>query len=326
MSAPRTQPDRDIVTRTRDARGRTFGPRGAARCARALGINAGTYRAYERTRAAPVSVLVRISQVTGVDLRWLLTGQFVTSTGDLGPVVARPRDGFVLGRFADVLGRTPGGAAAMTALFDLLDDAAQLEPPAPRVQPTSTGRATATIPVLGRTAAGVPCFWIGPAPKRNLLDELVQSGRPTAHFTGQADVPDAEVAAGSQTCDVRLSQFPDPVRIGPVSVTEFITAGALRRDVPDAFALRVDGDSMSPVIEHGDLVIVSPSRGAQRGRPAVLQLRNQMGVTCKLYRPAATRIHLIPINESFPVTRHAKDQLVWALAVLYRIRLGARSH
>ena len=101
---------------------------------------------------------------------------------------------------------------------------------------------------------------------------------------------------------------------------EFVIAEHIARRYRVLFAVRIDGESMAPEIRHGDVVILSPSVPAEPGRPALVQLVDQIGVTCKLIRFDGDRIHLIPINESFPPTSHRQVELVWALKVIARVR------
>jgi hypothetical protein len=104
---------------------------------------------------------------------------------------------------------------------------------------------------------------------------------------------------------------------GPV---EFLDAPHIKADHPDAVAVRIDGESMSPEIRHGDLVVLSPSAPAEAGRAAVVQLSGAIGVTCKLYHPAGPRVHLVPINDQFPPTTVEAQTVEWALKVLACIR------
>ena len=57
-----------------------------------------------------------------------------------------------------------------------------------------------------------------------------------------------------------------------------------RKKYDVVFAVRIDGASMAPEILHGDVVILSPSCPAEQGKPAVVQLADKIGVTCKLFR------------------------------------------
>jgi len=67
----------------------------------------------------------------------------------------------------------------------------------------------------------------------------------------------------------------------------------------DSFALHVDGDSMSPRINEGDIVILSPSVPAAQDQIGITRVANQIGVTCKLIRTTQKDAHLIPINEKY---------------------------
>jgi SOS-response transcriptional repressor LexA len=107
---------------------------------------------------------------------------------------------------------------------------------------------------------------------------------------------------------------------GPEGVCEFVESAAIRKAYPDAFALRVDGESMAPQIGDGDIVVLSPTRPARDGAAAVVQLKEQIGVTCKIIRRDKGKVHLIPVNEKFDTRIYEESQLAWALAVLWRIR------
>ncbi len=85
-------------------------------------------------------------------------------------------------------------------------------------------------------------------------------------------------------------------------------------------AIRVDGDSMTPEIHDGDLVLLSPSAAAVEGQAAVVQLAGQIGVTCKLYRTVGGRVHLVPINGSYEIATAGVSNVEWALRVLARIK------
>ncbi len=324
MAKSTTSHERRICARVWEARQRTFGPNGAARFARALHLYPSTYRPYESSRLPAMPVLLRISELSGLDLRWLLTGQFASGTQLAEPLPLPSRFRDALQRFAERLGRRPGATQAMTALLDILDDAADLEKHLDRPQrlSTSTRRSALrpAIPVLGRTAAGIPCFWKRPTDQPRIPANWLSNRRPASRITATIDLPadPPQPATAAAAC---LLEFTTPIHFGDLSVTRFLQAPALRREFPTAFALQIDGDSMAPMIAHGDFVILTPDRPARPARPAVLQLRDQMGLTCKLIRKTASRIHLIPINRSFPVTRHPAGDLLWALAVLYRVRL-----
>ena len=106
------------------------------------------------------------------------------------------------------------------------------------------------------------------------------------------------------------------------NVAEFVSAGVIKRKYNDAFAVRIDGDSMSPEIRHGEIVICSPSAPAADGQAAVVQLAGQIGVTCKIFRRQGKDVHLAPINEQYSPAIFPAADVVWSARVLARVRTG----
>ncbi len=80
---------------------------------------------------------------------------------------------------------------------------------------------------------------------------------------------------------------------------------------PNAFALVVKGASMSPKIEDGDIVVVSPKHEARNGDICVVRV-NEEDVLKKI-KIDNTHIHLIPLNPEFdPVSVRKRDiAFVW---------------
>jgi len=315
---------KSVCDRIAKVRLEVAGPRGKSSFAKKLGLSPSTYAYYESSRVPPADVLVRIADVAGVDLRWLLTGQ--TGGGSV------PADHPVVRRVAQLLGERPNAAAPLAAFLDVLAEsfrfpakpaaatgpAAVATAGAAEAPPATPDPEAAWIPVLGRSAAGVPHFWSSAteAAGVTLLDELV-----ARHAQCPADrVSPASAAAeeGDESDVIQVLTLRTPNEDG---VVEFLAAETVKRRYADAFALRIDGDSMAPDIRHGDLVILSPSVPAADGRPAVVQLDHQIGVTCKLYRLAGSLVHLIPLNEQFGPLALAADHVVWALRVLARVRV-----
>ena len=93
-------------------------------------------------------------------------------------------------------------------------------------------------------------------------------------------------------------------------VVEFISAPAIKARHADAFAVRIDGESMVPQIHHGDLVVLSRSVAAEDGHAAVVQLAKQIGVTCKLVRREGASVHLVAINEQFAPQTYPAEEVV----------------
>ena len=329
-------PRPEICGRIAQLRLETAGARGKSSFAKQLGLSPSTYDYYEATRVPPADVLVRIAAVAGADLRWLLTGE---DRAEAGP----PADHPVLRRAAALLAKSPDAAKPLAAFLDILAEvgrfpakpkpvAGQEDPPpaepdeepppkppadeAERAAPSPKQRGLGWIPVLGRSAAGVAHFWRdgqGPA-GLTTLDELI-----ARHASGEADVRAATVAEadGRDETAVRIVTLACP-EAGEVS--QFVDAPRIKARWSDAFALRIDGDSMAPDIRHGDLAIVSPSVPAVDGRAAIVQLRGQIGVTCKLFSRREETVHLVPVNDRYEIATFPAAELVWALRVLGRVR------
>jgi hypothetical protein len=277
---------------------------------------------------------VKIAECTGVDLYWLLTGK--TKAG-VDVAAGHP----LVQRVARLLADSPNAAGPLAAFLEVLSgvqrfpasqapqaDPAEVSAAAPRATasktkeqpPAGEGQAAkeAWIPILGRTAAGVAHFWSRADDSAGLttLDELVERYCRAPRRSVQPAAA-AEQGSADQTA-VQVITLPSGAKL---PVVEFIAAPALKGRYGDAFALRIDGDSMAPDIRHGDLVILSPSAPAVDGRAAVVQLTGQIGVICKLYRRVGERVHLIPIDEQLAPQVFPASKVRWALAVLARVRV-----
>lgn len=341
------EPANEICRRIADLRVKTTGPRGKSTFAKQLGISGSTYDYYEGTRVPPAEILVSIADLTGADLRWLITGQ-------AGAATLTAADHPVLRRAAKLLGDCPDAAGPLGAFVDLLIETHKFPAkPAPRAQaaaptispasetppaesaspvtvaeppdlhpgaaPQVEGTREHWIPILGQTAAGVARFW-GQAEDVSGLTTLADLVARHAGQSPRAVSPAVAAEGDSQTpAGVQLVTLSAP---DDRDAVEFVVAGAIKHRYPDAFALRVDGDSMAPEILPGDVVVLSPSAPAVEGRAAVVQLAGQIGVTCKLYRALAGSVHLVPVNASYEIAAVPADEVEWALQVIARVRGG----
>ena len=316
--------DMEICARIVQIRVEISGPRGKAAFARKLGLSPTTYQRYEGGRVPPAGVLVKIADIAGVDLRWLLTGRS-------GPGAAVLADHPAVQRAAALLDRCPDAAAPLAAFVDILRQSMAFpQTPAPGAaaggaeaeadRPAHAGEhpddCSSWIPILGRSAAGVPHFWDqdDDAAGVTTLGELI-----SRHASDRRDVRPAE-ARGDDPAEHRPVQLIALTGRESGEVVQFVAAVGIKARHADAFAVRIDGESMSPDIRHGDVVILSPSTGARDGHPAVVQLKRQIGVTCKLFRREGRTVHLVPINEQFRPQTFAATDLEWALGVLARVR------
>ncbi|WP_445497917.1 LexA family protein [Photorhabdus sp. SF281] len=101
---------------------------------------------------------------------------------------------------------------------------------------------------------------------------------------------------------------------------EYVLADA---DTPErAFALRIDGDSMTPEFKAGDLVIIDPDACAAPGEFVVAK-NSGHEATFKKYRPLGIGIdafELVPLNPDYPTLRSADlDLTIVGVMIEHRI-------
>jgi len=311
-----------VIDRIRTLRKQYAGDRGQSKFARALGISTSTYNYYENNRVPPPQILLRMCEVAGADLRWLLTGCGSEKRFASGPNAA------LLQRLDDLFTNNPEMTEAVSAFVELLCEKKgiekQLQPKTPQTETERPG----WIPVLGRTAAGIIHFWnqeLLPEPKQAVteLDQLVKKHIGKA-IIGSVDVTisvDLQAQALLNKAKEKQANLIQVCGQQAGEIVEFVQCDQLQMLFPDSFALRIDGDSMSPRINDGDIVILSPSVPAAQGQPAVACVAKQIGVTCKLIRTTESGVHLIPINERYETKVVPKKDLLWALAVLCHISI-----
>jgi transcriptional regulator with XRE-family HTH domain len=317
--------EKAIVQRIRELRTRFTGERGKSKFACALGISPSTYSYYEDNRVPPIETLLAICQITGADLQWLLTGRSSPSAAGLpagGPGKA------LLQQIAAMVSEHPEMVEPIAAFADLLCEKKGIQKELTPTQDDAGHRKSGWIPVLGRTAAGIVHCWSEttlPASGEAVtkLDELVRrhTGKKivaTVEGPVAVDFELAELSAAVSNTRVSLIRVSGS---GQGQVVEFIDCDKIAAVFPDCFALHVDGDSMSPRINDGDIVIASPSVPACDGQPAVAHIADQIGVTCKLIRTTPQGVHLIPINEKYDTKVVPRKNLLWAISVLCHINL-----
>lgn len=327
--------EKDIIERVRLLRTQYSGKRGKSKFAHALGISASTYNYYEKNRVPSIDVLLKICEITNVDLEWLITGRSEPKKTTVGlkkfafeknTEQFRGINATLMRKLDSLLSQNPELTKPVSAFIELLSEKKGLEDKFRSKEELPRKDRPGWIPILGRTAAGIVHFWdqtLLPEPGQAVtdLDELV-----TRHL-GKGIVGYAD---GKVSIDLQTKSLIDGVKRSDVnliqvggqesdSIVEFVECEEIFKLFPDSFALRIDGDSMSPRINDGDIVILSPSVPATQGQIGVARIRNQIGVTCKLIRSTDDSIHLIPINERYEPKIVAKKDSLWALAVLCHI-------
>jgi len=102
----------------------------------------------------------------------------------------------------------------------------------------------------------------------------------------------------------------------PDHVDDYVTVDDIKD--PQAFALKVKGNSMAPRIEDGDVVIVSPQMEARSGDICVVRVNGED--TLKKVKFEGNYIHLVPLNPDFdPVTVKKREvNFVWKVVKLIK--------
>lgn len=87
---------------------------------------------------------------------------------------------------------------------------------------------------------------------------------------------------------------------------------------PHAFAVSLEGDSMEPKFSDGDILIVQPSEQPYSGCYVVAKFIND-GIIFRRMEMSGDEIVLQPLNDRWPVSKHAKDEFAWIYPVWGRI-------
>jgi phage repressor protein C with HTH and peptisase S24 domain/transcriptional regulator with XRE-family HTH domain len=318
---------RTLSERLKRLRESVFGPRGRAAFARAIDVSPSTYHYYEKGRQPPADLIRRAAEVTGADPDWLLTGRgepFPDPADGAGDTTLSPSATDVLDRFARLMGgAVPGPARA--AIAALVRDIEASAPPDVTLWQASTfSPGEQAIPILGRTAAGLPAEWdawfAGDA-DADVLERLLArvEALPANRRAAAVAPPDPQVESAVPTDPTaELIQLAAPT---PEGVAEFLRVPGLGHIAAGTFALRVDGDSMAPRIRDGDIVVARRDAPPHEGHTAVAKIRDHIGVTVKLWRTDGDRVHMVPINEACDPGVFPRDLLLWACRVLWLVRL-----
>ena len=80
--------EKAIFERIKQLRQQHSGARGKSNFARALDISPSTYSYYESNRVPPIELLIKMCELTGANLEWLLTGQASEKSGFSYPLIS----------------------------------------------------------------------------------------------------------------------------------------------------------------------------------------------------------------------------------------------
>lgn len=97
-------------------------------------------------------------------------------------------------------------------------------------------------------------------------------------------------------------------------VDEFVPSPA-DVDDPNAFALRVHGDSMAPRFSNGDIVICSPHALPAEGDAVVAKVRGEE-TSCKVFHLDDGNVILSPVNPAYPTQTYPMAEVDWVYPVV----------
>jgi phage repressor protein C with HTH and peptisase S24 domain len=86
---------------------------------------------------------------------------------------------------------------------------------------------------------------------------------------------------------------------------------------PNAYALEIHGDSMTPVVRDGDLVIVSPAAPVRRGDRVVVRTQKGEVMAKELKRQSARRVELRSLNPLHPDFAFDLAELAWIHRIVW---------
>jgi transcriptional regulator with XRE-family HTH domain len=308
----------ELGRRIAELRRRHFGAGGKEAFAARLGVPLDEYARYERGTLPSGALLVRMCELTGEDLQWLLTG--VSSRGTIVISGARTRHEHLLTRLASALAENPELAAPVEAFLDLL----LATPPAPASAELPSPDDASLIPIYdpadvpaqlpsAEASAGAPADGGRPSGGRRLV---LPEGAAVAQAAFLLSEPASDYAAAEQRPVTTLT-------LDAAGAAQcFLRDATLARALPGVFGVRVRDTDMTPMFVPGDVVLVVGTAGARPGRPAVLKPADG---------PARCRIWLGPDGADVVLGRlsdHADERLpqiavAWSLEVLYRMAPAA---
>lgn len=129
--------------------------------------------------------------------------------------------------------------------------------------------------------------------------------------------PDDLPALSKKALERSVSDAPLPFKDNRVNVIGEVAAGvpiAAQENIvgtvltdKDVFALRVKGDSMSPRIMDGDIVLVDQNACPDDGDVVIALVGDE--ATCKILKKAHDRVTLVPFNAAYPPFVYSGDEI-----------------
>lgn len=301
----------DVTSRIRELRRRHFGRGGKTEFAQRLGLDLIEYDRIERGAIPAGDVLVRMCDVTGEDLQWLLTGH--PGRGTVVIANAMRRHQALLGKIAAALDSNPAFAGPVEAFLDLL-----------LARPTDAGRAGHSLPPPA--ASLIPIYGPGRVPRTLPRPDGGDSPGGVSLLPLDITVPEEAWNATALFDPEGPAGDPLPARIASLrfaghdsAADEVLDSPSLARLFPGAFGVRVRDDEMSPMFSAGDALLVCPGVAPKLGHAALCLFDQDEEPLCRIWLGNdGTRVNLGGVRSG----RHDElpaEHLRWSLDVLYRV-------
>lgn len=180
--------------------------------------------------------------------------------------------------------------------------------------------------LMGLDVAVLEAVELGARPSAKIIDAIMQAlpGVSQEDLLGGDDSPTSPVAAGMQLPPGTQAHYVPLLTWAEVSNyqgahtdqdVEYTQMLACDLDVPAAFGVEIDGDSMSPNIMPGDRVVVVPAWQARAGDTVIVRTTDG-DVFCKLYtRSVGGKLALVSINKDHPPMDLAPTEIAWMYPV-----------
>lgn len=296
----------NLAERIRDLRRRHFGARGKAALAEKLAVPVEEIERYERGTIPPADKLVRLCEITGEDLQWLLTG--VSSRGTVVISGARGRHQSLLARVAQIVESRPQLAAPIEAFLELLAADGKRGPDETRRLPQH------------RTF--IPIFELSELPDRLEL----QTGE-TAALALPHELPSQEAVAGPANLsepsthydNARLRQVRLLRPAGPRSGRGFVSCPELADCATALFGVAIRDDEMAPMFTNGDAAIVAMTSPSHVGRPAVLKVAHDTAARCRMWLGADDRKVSLGRLRDGVIEQVDRESVLWSFEAIFRV-------
>lgn len=307
-----TSAEHNLAERIRELRRRHFGPRGKGELAKRLGLSPEEYERYERGVLPPGEVMVRLCEVTGEDLQWLLTGVAARSTVVISGTRTRHQE--VLTRLARLLDDKPALAAPVEAFVDLLLRGAEGGAEALRRLPLpSPGE---LIPIL--EGEELPLRLPGPGepddrgefPLLPPLAGLSIAGREPAGLAEPASDYDPQAWRRVDVLTLKSNEG---------ATHRYLRSREIAECFPGVFGVRLSDDAMTPMFRAGEAVLVSVGAAPKIGHPALCRFIERTDFRCRIWLGEDEQhVHLGRLADG-EMEHVERANLGWSLEVLYRL-------